>query len=191
MHLVYRLSCPALSRPACPSTFVFACFSPARLSVRLPVCLYTWLTLFMQVWLDIIYLLALLILLWAAVFPTWPSKKEACCPCPGPFPPPPPLAPPSFLCCIQMNNHTVHQTDNTPPLARVDVQPSANRYAAFILSSTSNHGRSLAAVFSSFFSLPRSASSKGFMIPPEAMLNLGERDLGKMLRCQSDRSLLL
>lgn len=65
-------------------------------------------------------------------------------------------------------------------MARADVQPSPNRCAAFILSSTSNWSWPLAAaVFRSF--LVAQVSSKGFMIPLEAMFNLAECDLGKML----------
>lgn len=52
--------------------------------------------------------------------------------------------------CIQMSIHMPH-TQQTPPMACVDAQPSTNHHGTFILSSTSNHGRSLAAVLSSFF----------------------------------------
>ncbi len=55
-HLRYWLSCPVLSLPACLSSCLFAYFLLACLSV----CLHTWVTLFMHIWLDIICILALL-----------------------------------------------------------------------------------------------------------------------------------
>lgn len=139
---------------------------------------YTWLSLFMQVWLDIICLIVSL----SAVMLFLPHDllNEACCPCFVSLS----LPPAPFLMYSNEHSHAAH-TQQTPPLACVDVQPSTNHHAAFILSSTSNHGRSLAAVSSSFFSLR--VSAKGFMIPLEAMLNLTDCDLGKVLHCTSNR----
>lgn len=59
--LPYWLSCPIVSVPACPSTYLFAYFLLACLSVWLPTHLHTRVILFMQVRRDIIFLLVFLI----------------------------------------------------------------------------------------------------------------------------------
>lgn len=184
--LPYWLSCPVVSMPACLSNLSVCLFStclslcltahpsphsgdfvhasPMRhhLSIRLPHC-------------------------HDAVIPMLDLLKEVRCPCFVYLSLPPALP---FMYQKKPNiQHTAPIPQPTPRLACVDVQPSPNHYAAFILSSTSNRSWSLAAaVFSSLLFLQ--VSSKGFMIPLEAMLNLVERDLGKRVYCKSNPLLL-
>lgn len=89
---------------------------------------------------------------------------------------------------IQMSIHMAHtHIKTTPPLVCVDVQPSTNPSADFILSSTSNHCPShLRCSIQLFFFFLRRVYSKGFMIPLEALLSV-ECDLGKMLCRKSNR----
>lgn len=111
----------------------------AVMSCSIPVCLFLYFSLHLSKFVHLIRHHLFINHLWGdAVIPVRDFLKEV-------------LALSRFLSLhlqlhssrIQMSIHMPHTHQTTPPLVCVDVQPSANPSAEFMLSSTSNHCPSL------------------------------------------------